>query len=121
MNSDEIIRILDELQTRLDGPARYIFELTVKQVIIEAWVPLAVGVVAAFSLIGSAFVAILHDRHCTVKQCEHWPIYFGLLGGGLSVIAAAVSLGWFVITGIPKMMNPEYAALERILQLVIPQ
>lgn len=120
MDAGELTRILDELQGRLDGPAKYVFELTVRQVVIEAWVPLVVLVVALVTFGLSTLTLWMHERRCPSKTCEHfmWLCAFGTAAGSLLVAGGAGVL--FVIDGLPRLLNPEYAALERLLSLVVP-
>lgn len=120
MDAADLTRLLDELQARLDGPARYVFELTIRQVIIEAWVPLALTLLSLVVFALAAGLLVVHTARCPGKECRHDSATCLFVLAGFAVLVAPATGAWFAIAGLPKLLNPEYAALERILRLVVP-
>ena len=116
MNADEVVRLLDQLAVRLEGPARYAFELVTRQVFTEAIV---------WSITGTAgvVVAILGipwffrwykaggEGYSNMRDI---PATFGVIG--LAFVGAAGAL--FMAANAIVLLNPEYAALERIAGLL---
>lgn len=114
MNADDITRMMDELATRLEGPARYAFELVVRQVVVEgviAW--LAVAAIAAALLIAVR----LTTPHWHEESCRHDSGGLGVLAClGLSIALALV--GSYAVLHLADVLNPEYAAITRLLDMV---
>lgn len=118
MNADEIVRLLDDLAARLEGPARYTFELVVRQVFLE-------GVIWSVAATVGLVVAILG-----VPWLFRWYKYGGEgysnmrdIPATLGVVTLLVIAGACVLLfgkSALLLLNPEYAALERIAGLLVP-
>ncbi len=109
MNADDIARILDELQQRLDGPARYLFDITIRQVLIEALIPWV-------CLVPALIIFVL-----TYRRVHDWD---DPTTAGVFALILGIAVGLSLVTGVstlPHLLNPEYAALERLLSLVVPK
>ena len=115
MNADELVRLLDELAVRLDGPARYTFELVVRQVYIEAVV---------WGLFGLLLIVPL----ATIPRAIRWSnggdqysdrgfaVWFYIVPVVLGALLGAILVGISLI----KVFNPEFAALQRIAGMLMP-
>lgn len=109
MNADEVTRLLDELATRLEGPARYAFDLAVRQVFIEgvAWVIVG-SIIAAVGLV--AIAAALRS-----ESDDDGPFMALILGGAAFIggLLATVFAGL-----VDRALNPEWAALMRLVDTI---
>lgn len=108
MNSDDIIRILDELGERLGPAGQRVFELAVRQVFVN-------GITVSILLIGYLVLGwFLWRKYHESQPTEDIGWFIG------TVLYAIVGL--VLITGaifyIPAMLNPEYAALRELLTMV---
>jgi ElaB/YqjD/DUF883 family membrane-anchored ribosome-binding protein len=151
MTADDLARLLDELQRRLDGPARYAFDLVVRQVVIESVVALATCLLVLSLCASVAYVTyrILKTNHSfsvlryqtALKAHEdkeaagegysaYWkfdyvdppdPFSALAIGGALAIILGLIALFavGFGATAVIHLLNPEYAALERVIQLIV--
>jgi len=130
MNADELTRLLDDLTSRLEGPARYAFDLLVRQMAIEGVGFAVIGV--ALLVIGAVVwrrgsgwsAEIWRDERAKYEKSSGYgyPDRFesvlvrlgsGALSGFLWLVA--MLFGWAALT---RLLNPEYAALERLLTLL---
>lgn len=127
MTADQIIELLDALKERLDGPGRYIFDLAVRQVIIEAfiaWLLVAVLGVGLAILIITARKALRAERSDDYRsRSESDRIFFvgrftllGLVFTGLAFFVCLV----YAVSALPNLLNPEWAALARIINAIKP-
>jgi Ca2+/Na+ antiporter len=124
MTADEIIRLLDELQRRLDGPGRYVFDLAVRQVFLDGVLSLVVGLVlllaAAFALRWSYRT---HTRDVEANKERDWmhthsseSPFFVAIGGIVAAVLCAMALR----AALTNLLNPEWAALTRIIETLKP-
>jgi len=120
VSGDELIRVLDELQRRLDGPARQAFDLTVGRIVLEGLLGLIVGLLVAavacamFVVSRRLYLAYLADRdHLSSKDLGS---FVAAIGGMLVGLVAA----FFVHSALLKLLSPGYAAMERLLVLLVP-
>jgi hypothetical protein len=111
MDPEEVIRLLDALDTRLGPTGRYIFDLAVRQVYIEA----ALGVILlGLVALGSAILGrwlyrwVEADSYGGGREYLAYILY--LTVGGLAVVLAGIAVGHIV-----PALNPEYAAIRDIL------
>ena len=115
MNAEELAKILDELGERLGPTGEYVFSLAVRQVTLEGWflfVPLVfIGLVFLATAIGIV-VAWLRDKISASSESDAF--FVAALCGIMGV------LFWFIShMSLIKILNPEWAALEKILEKVI--
>lgn len=108
MTADQIIQLLDELARRLDGPAKYVFELAVRQSVIQGAIP---WIVAALSL-PLAFV--------TARRVADWeevdmPAVVSLIAGAFGIVSLVASL-----ISLDHLLNPEWVALNTIVDTLKP-
>jgi ABC-type multidrug transport system fused ATPase/permease subunit len=126
MTADEIIRLLDELQRRLDGPGRYVFELAVRQVVLGALVAIVTALFlwagfAALVLVGRFAVRRYYDPETASNEQDRWwlvgysTVIIGIIVFALNLIATAIALA-----SVPNLLNPEWAALTRIIETLKP-
>ena len=117
MSADDIIRLLESLAERLTPPARHVWDLALRQIVIEG---VASAIFAGVALIGGGVVfavalRIFAGRH--EHHCDHDFLY---LYGSIAVATAiAISL-IFGAAAITKLLNPEWAALRMLAELVMP-
>jgi hypothetical protein len=117
MSSDEIIRILDELAVRLEGPAARVFELAVRQVFIESAVQL---VLTTILLIVGVGLAIPIYRHLLRGYRD---THDGEYVGGIAIVSAAsfiisIPLVCWIWEGLTQILNPEWVAIEKVAGLL---
>lgn len=110
MDTDEILKILDELGQRLTPAGKYVFELAIRQQVIDGVYSLVVGI--TFIVIGLALY------RWGSRNNKDWEIPSP---ANLSMIAGPVILGIAVIFLLTsefatKIFNPEYAALRDLIK-----
>jgi hypothetical protein len=119
VNATEIISILDELQDRLNGPAKYIFELTVRQVYISSFVELTASIVA---ILVSLF--IINRVYNWYNQPRKNAYDDDRIVGFVAVVipASIVCVGGFLLIAVSlvSLLNPEHPALMNILEAINP-
>ena len=120
MTADELTKLLDELQQRLQGPAKYVFDLAVKQAIINGALPFVFAAVMLVVFVVTVLLGLLVARGIPEGQFEEgddprvW-IVMGFWSASviatiLGVVALAVGLA-----GLSNLLNPEWAALQTII------
>jgi hypothetical protein len=118
VDADEILTLLDELQRRMDGPARYVFELSVRHV----WTSALMGVVfGAICIIVGLFVIRLVWR-----RYSSWKPDANLYSSNdrdipTVMLSALIALGAYIAaTDLIRLLNPEYTALVELIEKVVP-
>lgn len=112
MTPDDIIRLLDELGQRLGPAGERVFALAVRQVYAEALVAiLAFAVVVAVGAIAAPRLARWASGGDTYSADRPLAVLMLALPYGMSVIV----LGCAALLTLPGLLNPEYAALSRLL------
>lgn len=115
MTADQLTQLLNDLQDRLNGPAKYIFDLTMRQVVIEAIATL-IGVILITLVVGIGWRIGLR----AIRKEDTDDLDFLLMFGGIFTGIAAIVAGVLTFQAVTVLLNPEYAALARIINLVIP-
>ena len=108
MKPEDIARILDDLGTRIGPAGEYVWQLTVKQVLIDAWLWGAFGILPFLAGIGLLVIA-------SKTRDEVDSVLVGVLGIFGVVAGAALT----VVLGT-QLLNPEYHAMIRLLDSVLP-
>lgn len=122
MNPDDVAKILDELGKRLGPAGSHVFELAVRQQVIQGIITLATqGIVIALGLVAVAVGIWLHKKE--IKAGTNWPTdptigFFVSFVGGLVVGLALFMLLITLPTTITQLINPEYAAIKEILYAI---
>jgi zinc transporter ZupT len=119
VTADELARILDDLGERLGPTGERVFELTIRYVITDAIVGLVFGVVILTTLFllwrwGIHRVAALSDN-----DREFATVMGGVIGGGISLLVGAYAL-YLIGTNAVRLLNPEFAALQKLVEAVKP-
>jgi uncharacterized integral membrane protein len=123
MNADQIAEVLDELQARLSGPAAYAFGLVVRQVAIEGAINIAFAVVGLvvtlliFRFSGRCLKAVRTEHDKYPMGSEEFPLLAFLGAAALGGLVLLMTLGCGA-NAAKFLLNPEYAALERLLSLI---
>jgi hypothetical protein len=125
MTAEELARLLDELAGRLEGPARYLFDLTVRQVVIEA----VTGLITAAVLLVTATIVGVITRRTWVHKVQKWEaddysrrpdivdhLFMPVVGIGVALFVAWL----FAMSAVTSLLNPEFAALSRLLSVLKP-
>lgn len=121
MNSDEIVRLLDELAERLTPTAQYAFDIVLSRVIIENLITLGVTVfLLAVSLVAVSKMALWsvsgYDRESSKPYGNAIDYIMGGLLGGV-VFGAIGVLSLLIGAGaLTNLLTPEYSTIVRILQ-----
>jgi len=114
MDEQTILRLLEQLSERLEGPGRYVFELAVRNALIMGVSWLLLGL-----LLGAlALVLLLYAR-----RQAHESAVMDEPDGFLAAVfgMAAVGLAVFLcVVAVPSLLNPEYAALKDLLSSLRP-
>jgi len=116
---NEVLQRIDALAAKLGVAAGEVWKILVKQSVVEAWQQVATGVV--FVLVMVAF--IYFGRWCWKRYEESggygdWNTS-ALIAYSLALIPAVIAI-CSVITAISRFVNPEYYALQVILETLKP-
>ena len=130
MNAEELTTLLDEMASWLEGPALYAYELVVRQLFLEGVLWFTGGAVVMVGVGVTIYVAARFSWRRWNKAFADAGDYQGkpdpfdyFLSWGLFLLAAAViviGVGAESITKLLWLLNPEYAALERLISVVTP-
>lgn len=124
MTPEELGRLLDELGQRIGPAGEHVFQLAVRQAVIDG----VIGIIFGLTLVigtGVIFVKAVKwilSRESTSSYNDDaldkgFPIGIMSLPAGLLIATGFVSLS----SGISSLLNPEYAAIRDILSRIIPQ
>lgn len=115
MNPEDVGKILDEIGERIGPAGEFAWQLTVRQVVIEGWVFGIVGVVALFVVVGSIY-GMLRNLGDESSVDREFVAFFCSVGLGIFGLVALI----MVIASVPKLLNPEYHAMVRLLERIVP-
>jgi hypothetical protein len=139
MNPDQIIELLERLAEKLTPPAQYVFDLAVRQIMIDGAIQLLVAamsvvvVVVIFVARSKAMAAISEEANTynvAVKEGQHYSSYdlkfvpdaeSKLLSFAIAAALAAFPAVFGVsslLTGLQYLLNPEWWVLMRLAQLL---
>ena len=111
MNADDLAKILDELGQRLGPTGEYVVQLAVRQVYVEAIVTIvATALLAVAGLVVGPRIYRWYEADEPYGIREMPTLVVGLL----FPIAMLVGITGTLIA-IPRLLNPEYAALRDII------
>jgi hypothetical protein len=116
VDSEDVIEIIDELGRRIEGPAKHVFELAIRQVYVEAvsallfWLVLSVLMAAA-----ARYYFRLYKRGDDVIDGPML-VFMGTIFGGVAWLVSTV----FVLATVPALLNPEWRAIEMIAGSLLP-
>lgn len=117
MSPDDLSKILDELGQRLGPAGGHVFELAVRQAIIDGVMSLVGGVVYLAAFLVGVVLAVRITRRPASSDRDDFvtremaPVLFLLVGGIGALVAAVCALG-----GLSTLLNPEYAAIRDLLE-----
>lgn len=121
MTADELGKILDELGQRLGPTGQHVFQLAVRQIIIEGIIGLIAGVVLVVLSVelwrkGKTWILSRETNSYSDDALDKgMPIGFMSLG-----LAFPFGFGLFLVYGaLTTLTNPEYAALRDILSRIV--
>lgn len=127
MTPEQIIQLLDQLGAKLEGPAKYVFELAVRQVVIDGVYSLLVvltaiaGVVVLVKLFQKIKRATFNNVRTRSDEIDAQMVVFfagmGTLGASLLALMFAVT---HAHNALNYLLNPEYWTLVRLANLVVP-
>jgi len=125
MEAEEIGRILDELGKRIGPAGEFAWTISVRQVLIESVVWITAGLVV-FTFAGAlVFLARRYDAKARIKPDDagywHYSSDQDLTPGALVFLGVAGVAALVLITfNLPSLLNPEYTAMVRLLEKVVP-
>lgn len=103
MNPEDIGKILDEIGERIGPAGAYAWEITVRQVVIDASVWLSLGALALVVALGAfTYAAVRRSADA--------------LGVGLLALTGLIPMG----VALTQLLNPEYHAMVRLLERLVP-
>lgn len=113
MNPDDLAKILDDLSRRLGPAGQHVFDLAVRQVIIDSVIGIVFGVLFIVVFLIVARIDIAQAR-------EHGDLFDAPLGFPLmmvTIFASIAALGSLYLIGmdLSRLFNPEYSAIRDIL------
>lgn len=124
MSANDIIKILDELMSRLSGSAQYVFKIAVKQSYIDGFSDLLftllfVGIVCFCLKKILDFNKVLRDnKYNDTIMKENIEIYRRIVCW--IVLPFAIILGIVFLTlAIEHFINPEYYAIKDIIKMIM--
>lgn len=113
MTPEEIARILDELGQRLGPAGQRVFELAVRQQLINGILTEIFGVV----LLSVAVVILIIIRRLWDSIDSYDRDFVGVFGG-LAIILLSLAGLLVLFMGASPLLNPEYAALHDLLYAI---
>jgi tellurite resistance protein TehA-like permease len=117
MDADELALILDELESRVEGPGKYLFDLAVREVLLTSILYLILFAVVATSLL---YILYRIYRWSRVPHERYEDREFPLVFGGLFILTVVIFGSWIAVSSIVRLLNPEYAAISDILEKLVP-
>lgn len=132
MNPEDVGRVLDEIGERIGPAGEYAWTLTVRQVYFEAvvWGALSlvmiVGFVIALVVIWRMYLTKVRrwdnpDERPAGYRASSWrPEADGYAFASLAPIFALVLGTLGLATSLMKLVNPEYHAMVRLLERIVP-
>lgn len=115
MNAEDIAKILDELGERLGPVGSHVWELVVRQSIVDG----AINVLWAIVMGVLAVAAILVTRKLyKAAQKDAYSdddIFIAIFGGVITIGLAVWSL-WCGMAALRSLLNPEWQAIQVLLQ-----
>jgi len=109
MNPDDIAKILDDLGQRLGPAGQHVFQVAIQQVYVDSTL---IGILT----IGVIIATILLFRY-TKKVYGPQTIDDKISTAMLGFVIGVFEVGFLIIT-IKPMFNPEWSAIQRILDSI---
>lgn len=118
MDSEQLIKLLDELGNRLTPAAQHAFELAVRQQVIEGIAYIVIGIAILLAAIINTIIALrLHRKYAkeSIYTSDDSWFVFTMIAGAFWVFffVGVVTAGIDIAT---KIFNPEYAALKDLME-----
>lgn len=115
IDTNDILKILEQLGQQLTPAGKYVFELAVRQQVIEGIVGgslLVLGFIISVSLLIFGW----KSANRAEKNHENTDFEIGIfLGGGFIFIITCIEFLGGVVNLATKIFNPEYAALRDLM------
>lgn len=133
MNPEEIIRLLEQLAEKLTPAAQHVFDLAVRQIIIDGVFSalMAVGGFIAFTAFWVIWYKAIFRRAIAENEENKSKSYYERSNGDWGFIAAMASMiggliSFFILvisitsmrTAINYLLNPEYWVLLKLAELL---
>jgi hypothetical protein len=117
MDADKIIQLLDQISQRVGPVGNHVVELAIRQVIAESAVGLIIGLIFLIPLVLVGAVlfwfAFSHEPQDNDDDSGGIALTFALFCVFLVVVGLLIESG-----NIVHLLNPEWAAIEKLAQLV---
>jgi hypothetical protein len=111
VSPDDIIKLLDELGQRLEGPTKHLFELAYRQTLIEG-VIFSVLVLIAFAI--NVVGSIAWIKHGTNENDP--PMWAQAFGYGMLLAIPAMLI--FGLPALTNLLNPEWVAVGKLIDMI---
>lgn len=117
MNPDDLARILDELGQRLGPTGEHVFQLAVRQVVIDATLGLAwsIPVLIAVTIATVWGLRLSVRKYRIAKANEPIDYFFPWLFAGMAIFPVGGTAATVLLANLARIANPEYAALRDII------
>lgn len=113
MDSSDFIEIIDEIGKRLEGPARHVYELAIRQVYVDLFLTLTL-------FIGLSVVVVLLTRNLRKHDWDAIDMSFPALMTLVFTAPALLVTFVFLVLSIAAALNPEWAAIKMIARSIVP-
>ncbi|KAA6450976.1 hypothetical protein [Bacillus swezeyi] len=121
MENVNVREIINELSTRLGVAAEHVYEVLVKQQVINGIITIAfmVGALILFGIMFPKFLrkGVQHQKTLSSSYDSNPDMNIAWSLGGILLFTIVLSL-IFIPIGINQIINPEYYAIKDILDLI---
>lgn len=118
MDAEELSRLLDELGRRIGPTGEYVWQLAIRQVVIDS----IAGMIFGTILLAVSAVTVVMTRRYVVKHADdhYFDAMFAWFFSGILWVSAGGFGLMLVGINITRLLNPEYSALRDLLERIIP-
>jgi hypothetical protein len=111
----ELFKRLDVLAEKLGVTAQYLWMILVKQGRVEAYTDLLWAALWAFAFVVLGFLLLRYEIPLAKKDDGNAPL---VLFGGVATLGCAVASITMVAESITGLVNPEYFAFHKLMELI---
>ena len=116
MDQQEILKRIDALTEKLGVTSGYIWEITVRQQTISAYILIATF--AFISLVTVTWYKYFNRRSVTSTIANNNYEEIAIFGAAIGTVIASILFVVVAVGAIPTLLNPEYAALKDLVKAI---